>query len=104
MQGKSFLAKPWGYKFFILIIFLYMLFVSANIIAADDKEIDINTDGNGFLFKVDNLKPGDWMPRKITISNDGVQDFKYIAQIGKTESTKNLFEELELLVQKGDET
>jgi len=104
MQWNSFLAKPWGLKFFILIIFLYMLFVSANLIAADEKEIDINTDGNGFLFKVDNLKPGDWMPRNITISNDGIQDFKYIAQIGKSESTKNLFEELELLVEKDGNT
>jgi LPXTG-motif cell wall-anchored protein len=67
-------------------------------VRASEKEIDINTIPNGYLFKVSNIKPGDWISRELVIKNQGKQDFKYMAQIGETKSYKGLFEELELLV------
>ncbi|MGV2940368.1 LPXTG cell wall anchor domain-containing protein [Mesobacillus sp. LC4] len=68
--------------------------------SASEKEIDINTIPNGYLFNVSNIKPGDWMSRDLVIKNDGKQNFKYTAQVGETKSYKGLFEELLLLVKK----
>ncbi|MBX9975508.1 LPXTG cell wall anchor domain-containing protein [Cytobacillus firmus] len=98
---KSLLAKP--IKILTLLILLILpVFGNATVIA-EEKDIDINTNlesSNRYLFKVENLKPGDWMPRNITIKNDGNQDFKYTSNIGKSKSIKGLFEELELEVKK----
>ncbi|WP_428909045.1 TasA family protein [Niallia sp. Krafla_26] len=82
---------------FLIIFFLFLSFsITTN---AEEKEVDINTNPNGYFFEVDNLKPGDWMPRYITIINDGTRDFKYTAIVGEKKSKKGLLEELELLVE-----
>ncbi|MBS4197225.1 hypothetical protein [Lederbergia citri] len=73
-------------------------------ISAEAKDINIETTANGILFNTENLKPGDWIPRDITIMNNGRKDFKYTAKIGKTKSTKGLFEELDLVVKNEKET
>ncbi len=86
-------------KALLLIVFLFLLLGDKQI-SAEENEIDINKDPHGYLFQVENLKPGDWMPREITIKNDGKQDFKYIAKIGNSKSVKGLFEELDLMIQK----
>jgi len=88
----------------LISIMVCPLFIGIKSISAAGKEISIKTTSNGILFNTENLKPGDWIPRNITISNNGKQDFKYIAKIGKSKSTKGLFEELDLLVQKESET
>ncbi|MBY0155871.1 CalY family protein [Cytobacillus oceanisediminis] len=101
MKVKSLLAKP--IKIFIIYSFVFLIVFGNKTAIALDKEIDINTNldnSNRYLFKVENLKPGDWMPRNITIKNDGNQDFKYTSNIGKSKSIKGLFEELELEVKK----
>lgn len=85
-------------------LFILLLLFGAHTVTADENPINIETTPNGFLFNTDNLKPGDWIPREITISNDGKEDFKYVAQIGKSKSIKGLFEELDLLVQKEETT
>ena len=98
MYKKSLLAKP--IKILILVgVFFFILFVEKNT-SAVEKELEINTTPNGILFNVENLKPGDWIPRNLTIKNDGKKDFKYTSKIGKSKSVKGLFEELELEVKK----
>lgn len=84
------------------IAFLGLLFILLPIstATASEKEIDINTIPNGYLFNVSNIKPGDWISRDLVIKNYGKQDFKYTAQVGETKSYKDLFEELLLLVKK----
>lgn len=101
MRVKSLLANPM--KAFIILL-LFFLFGEASHAAAKENPINIETTPNGFLFHADNLKPGDWIPRNIMISNDGGQDLRYIAKMGKSKSTKGLLEELELLVQKEENT
>ncbi|USK50896.1 CalY family protein [Bacillus sp. CMF12] len=101
MKVKSLLAKP--IKIFIIYSFVFLIVFGNETAIAVEKEIDVNTNlenSNRYLFKVENLKPGDWMPRNITIKNDGKQDFKYTSNIRKSKSVKGLFEELELEVKK----
>ncbi|USK45402.1 LPXTG cell wall anchor domain-containing protein [Cytobacillus oceanisediminis] len=101
MKIKCLLAKP--IKLLSLFILLILLVFGNATVIAEEKDIDINTNlenSNSYLFKLENLKPGDWMPRNITIKNDGEQDFKYTSNIGKSKSIKGLFEELELEVKK----
>jgi len=101
MKIKSLLAKP--IKLLLFFILLYLLVFGNATVIAQEEDIDINTNlenSNRYLFKVEDLKPGDWMPRNITIKNDGKQDFKYTSNIGKSKTIKGLFEELELEVKK----
>ncbi|MBY0122945.1 M73 family metallopeptidase [Bacillus sp. S/N-304-OC-R1] len=87
----------------VLPIIIFSLLLGQNNISAAKKEIDINTSNpSGYLFKVGNLKPGDWMPRDITILNEGTQDFRYMATLGKKKSVKGLLGELELIVKKDE--
>jgi LPXTG-motif cell wall-anchored protein len=96
------LAKP---KAIFLILTLFILTLYPTLKAfAEEKEIDINTNLNGYFFNVGELKPGDWMPRDITIINNGQKNFKYTSIIGKKKSVKGLFEELEILVKKDSAT
>ncbi|CAM3895272.1 LPXTG cell wall anchor domain-containing protein [Mesobacillus thioparans] len=85
---------------FIAGIFIVTVFFYEIAVYAEENEINIHVIENGFIFNVDDLKPGDWMPRDLVIKNDGKQDFKYTAQVGEKNSYKGLFEELELLVKK----
>ncbi|WP_026584652.1 LPXTG cell wall anchor domain-containing protein [Bacillus sp. J33] len=101
MKMNSLLAKP--KKILILSTFVILIIFGNGNAIAEEKEIDINTNSNGYLFKVGSLKPGDWMPRDITILNEGIQDFQYTAIIGNKKSVKGLFEELDLLVKKDSE-
>ncbi|MBT2663890.1 M73 family metallopeptidase, partial [Bacillus sp. ISL-45] len=96
MKNNKWLFKP--LKLFILTLILFIFTITS--VSANTKEIDINITPNGYLFKVSNIKPGDWMPRDLVVKNDGKQDFKYTAQVGETKSYKGLLEELLLLVKK----
>lgn len=89
----------------VIIVGLFFFILFGNMkVQAEQKEIDINTskNPNGYFFEVGNLKPGDWMPRNITIFNEGTKDFKYSAFIGKTKSVKGLLEQLGLLIKKDE--
>ncbi|KOP71068.1 LPXTG cell wall anchor domain-containing protein [Cytobacillus solani] len=103
MNKRFILAKP-KIIAFIAGIFIFML-VGETSARAANKEIDIHTKMNpsGYFFEVGNLKPGDWMPRDIVISNAGTQDFKYMAILGKKKSVKGLLKELDLIVKKNEE-
>ncbi|WP_368298256.1 TasA family protein [Cytobacillus firmus] len=98
MKVKSLLAKP--IKILILSVLVILIAFGNDTAIAEKKNLDINTNSNEYLFEVENLKPGDWMPRNITIKNDGNQNFKYTSNIGNSKSVKGLFEELELEVKK----
>jgi LPXTG-motif cell wall-anchored protein len=101
MTTPTLLVKP---KALFILILLILIIIPYSQVQAEEKEIDIITNPSGYSFKVGNLKPGDWMPRDIMISNNGKQDFKYTSIIGKKKSVKGLFEELELLVKKDSTT
>lgn len=102
MSIKVLLAKPLK-RVQLTCFFFITLLLGTNIVSAKDKDIEIKTTSHGYYFEVGNLKPGDWMPRDITILNQGKQDFRYTAQIGKKKSVKGLFEELDLLVKKNSD-
>lgn len=91
-------------KIAIIATFFFFILFGHIKASADQKEVDINTskNPNGYLFEVGNLKPGDWMPRNLTIFNEGIKDFKYTALIGEKKSVKGLLEELDLLIKKDE--
>ncbi|QED46789.1 TasA family protein [Cytobacillus dafuensis] len=101
MSNLDILAK--SIRIYIVAGLVFFMFFQEINVNAAKREIDINTIPHGYLFKVGNLKPGDWMPRDITILNEGIQDFKYMAVLGKKKSVKNLLEELDLVVKKGED-
>lgn len=65
------------------------------------KEIDINLSPKDTLFSINNMKPGDWAPRTITVKNSGSKDFSYNMELSNNGETK-LFDELLLEVKAGE--
>jgi hypothetical protein len=61
-------------------------------------ELDIATTPTKVLFEIDNMKPGDWATRTISISNNGKQDFRYNMSINYKSGSKELYKELNLVV------
>ncbi|MEW8971268.1 MAG: TasA family protein [Mesobacillus sp.] len=100
MNLRNRLTKPIFVLFTIGL--LLSVFFGGGSASANEGEIDINV-ANAYTFTVENLKPGDWIPRNITIKNDGKQNFRYIAKLGSTKSSK-LLEELNLVVKKDTTT
>jgi LPXTG-motif cell wall-anchored protein len=84
----------------IILSILLIIFFNLTTVQAE-RNIDINTLQHGYSFEVSNLKPGDWIPRDITVTNDGQFDFKYTVRLGKTNSIKGLLEELDFLISNG---
>ncbi|MFD2044973.1 TasA family protein [Ornithinibacillus salinisoli] len=60
--------------------------------ADDMAEIDISLSPSDVLFNIDNMKPGDWAERNITIKNAGEYDFEYQMSI-RNEGSEKLFNE-----------
>lgn len=113
MVFKNSYTKPLKIVTITSILFFFLL--GPNTVAAQQKELDISTSAslNGYIFEVGNLKPGDWMPRNITIINEGKKDFKYTAVVGEKKSIigkifgvskKGLLEVLDLEVREGNKT
>ncbi|CDO03279.1 hypothetical protein BN988_01785 [Oceanobacillus picturae] len=98
-------------RFFILsfVLLLCSFFPLGYVSAAEaneadaSKELDIQLSPNDYLFQVPNMKPGDWAPRDLKISNDGKQDFSYHVELANTTEEKRLFNELIIEVADGDE-
>ncbi|WP_144475257.1 LPXTG cell wall anchor domain-containing protein [Cytobacillus oceanisediminis] len=84
----------------IILSILLIIFFNLTTVQAEEN-IDINTLQHGYSFEVSNLKPGDWIPRDITVTNDGQFDFKYTVRLGETKSKKGLLDELEFLISQG---
>ncbi|GAB3804978.1 hypothetical protein [Virgibacillus kimchii] len=77
----------------IIVALLIGLSPSLNKPVAADEEISIGVSPEDTLFQVENMKPGDWAPRTVTVENRGAQDFSYIMHMENEESDK-LFREL----------
>jgi len=68
---------------------------------SNKKEIDISLSPKDTLFSINNMKPGDWAPRTITVKNSGSKDFNYNMELLNNGETK-LFNELLLEVKAGE--
>lgn len=91
-----------GLRLSISIYLLSFIFILYPIIAhADDSdtdaesnnEIDISLNPSDMLFNIENMKPGDWAPRSVTVQNDGTMDFVYHIHVENIGHQK-LFNEL----------
>ncbi|WLR43912.1 TasA family protein [Bacillus carboniphilus] len=58
---------------------------------------DLSSSGEVFI-NVDNVKPGDWMPRSISVTNQGSADFRYTATAKRSKGSKKFYEQLDLKV------
>lgn len=67
----------------------------------EKQEIDISLTPTDTLFKVSNMKPGDWAPRTVTVKNVGSKDFDYQMQL-QNNGDEKLFNELLLEIKAGD--
>lgn len=65
-----------------------------------NREIKLSLFPSKELFTIDNLKPGDWMTRTLTIQNKGNQDFLYRTEAKFVSGSEMLFNELLLEVSK----
>ncbi|ADU28591.1 LPXTG cell wall anchor domain-containing protein [Evansella cellulosilytica] len=70
---------------------------------ADSNPVNITTTPHSVLFEVDNMKPGDWADRQLTIQNRGDVDFTYHMEVEKTSGSDKLYHGLALEVYDGSE-
>ncbi|MBD1223190.1 LPXTG cell wall anchor domain-containing protein [Virgibacillus halodenitrificans] len=59
----------------------------------EEKELAINVLPGDVLFNINNMKPGDWAPRTITVQNNGIKDFTYQMSL-RNDGEEKLFNEL----------
>lgn len=86
-------------SFWIILFSLSIVIVPLNIVSADgdssgEKEINIDILPNKSLFNIENMKPGDWAPRTVTVKNEGEKDFNYAVKIKNMSKTNKLYNEL----------
>ncbi|WP_061808931.1 hypothetical protein [Rossellomorea vietnamensis] len=82
-----------------VIIFLFLFLISSMADKTYADEIDLILIPNEkYLFKISNMKPGDWAERSLKIKNGGKEDFHYSIKVNNKQSNKKLFNELELKV------
>ncbi|MEI5907572.1 TasA family protein [Bacillus spongiae] len=90
------------YSFFILISVVFLcLFSNGSVKAFPNqqiKEIDIASSPTNILFNITNMKPGDWATRTITIHNNGKQDFNYSMSTKRNAGSKELYNELQIVI------
>jgi len=77
----------------LAVVLLFSLSPFLNKSASADDRISIGVFPNDTLFQVENMKPGDWAPRTVTVENNGQEAFSYSMHI-ESESTDKLFNEL----------
>ncbi|WOV88083.1 hypothetical protein QWT69_02870 [Sporosarcina oncorhynchi] len=68
----------------------------------EKQDVEITLSPTGTLFDINNMKPGDWAPRTITISNSGMKDFNYLMEL-QNNGDQKLFNELLLEIQAADQ-
>lgn len=85
----------------IAILMIFSLFASP-VNASQKNQLDIETSPDTYLFKVANMKPGDWAPRVLTIQNRGEQAFTYKSKVAFTNGSKKLYEAFLLTVTDGN--
>lgn len=91
--------KKLFYPFLLLLLICGMSFFHSTSVLADGEidseqnDVDITLSPTGTLFDISNMKPGDWAPRTISISNSGMKDFDYLIGLQNNGDNK-LFNEL----------
>ncbi|MGG1573161.1 LPXTG cell wall anchor domain-containing protein [Fictibacillus sp. NRS-1165] len=83
-----------------LLVLTIVLFLPMGKTGADEttKEIDIALSPGSYLFDLQNLKPGDWGKRTLTIQNKGNQDFTYDMTAKRESGSRALYQQLLLKV------
>lgn len=73
---------------------------------ADDKvsKVNLSLSPKKQLFKVKNMKPGDWMPRTLLIQNTGEHDLEYQIAAKHKAGSKKLYNQLLITVSINDHT
>ncbi|MFS0750785.1 hypothetical protein [Oceanobacillus sp. 1P07AA] len=84
----------------VSLIFPYYSFADTD--NSDANEIELSITPDDFLFKIENMKPGDWAPRTLTINNSGRSEFEYQMSVENNGDDK-LFKELLLLIEDDDQ-
>lgn len=89
---------------FIVSIVLISILPKGKIVTAENtnQEIDIALSPVKILFEIDNMKPGDWADRTLTVLNSGTQDFTYASSIHLKAGSEKLYKELYLIVSDAD--
>ncbi|MUV38596.1 hypothetical protein JNUCC1_02450 [Lentibacillus sp. JNUCC-1] len=59
----------------------------------ESRDVVLDLSPSGSLFNIENMKPGDWAPRTVTVENNGSQNFSYTMQL-KNQPSDLLFDEL----------
>ncbi|WHX26733.1 LPXTG cell wall anchor domain-containing protein [Virgibacillus halodenitrificans] len=86
------------FKKLVVILFCILALVivmGSNSVTAEEeeKELAIDVLPGDVLFNVNNMKPGDWAPRTITVQNNGIKDFTYQMSL-RNDGEEKLFNEL----------
>lgn len=91
--------------FFSTILLFFLLFIPILQAANNNNIIDLNGSfsENGNLFDLDNLKPGDWAEREITISNQTDHDITYDMDLRHLDGSEMFYQQLSLEITKGDD-
>ncbi|ARK28921.1 hypothetical protein [Halalkalibacter krulwichiae] len=71
---------------------------------AETNPITISTAPDSILFHIENMKPGDWTERAVTIQNRGAGNFTYNMEIVFKSGSKKLYNEFQLEVRDEKET
>lgn len=75
-----------------------ILCLSPSIVLAETN-VDLSTSPQSVLCSVDNVKPGDWAERGITVQNTGDANFEYTAYPHFKSGEQKLYEQLQLRVE-----
>lgn len=100
------MIKLFRLSIFLLIISVICFYPVTSVFAddTDDKaenDVAISLSPNEKLFDITNMKPGDWAPRTLTVTNSGDADFVYQLQL-QNGGEKKLFNELMVEIKAGD--
>ncbi|MGN8647374.1 hypothetical protein ACTNEO_16340 [Gracilibacillus sp. HCP3S3_G5_1] len=89
---------------FTVILVFPILFSSVELFASQGNIIDLKAtfSENGKLFDLENLKPGDWADRHITVSNQTNNDITYEIDVRYLDGSEMLYNQLSLEIKQGD--
>jgi LPXTG-motif cell wall-anchored protein len=82
----------------LLTTILFTFFQSTGVQAQTNNPLLIDTNPGGYLFNLSNMKPGDWVTRKLTIQNRGTENFKYNTQAIFKGGSEKLYNEFLLKI------
>ncbi|QHS24364.1 LPXTG cell wall anchor domain-containing protein [Virgibacillus sp. MSP4-1] len=81
-----------------IIIFAFPAYLEATINGEKDQSIDIATSPHKIFFNLQNLKPGDFSTKEMTIYNKGEEDFNYLFTNRFLTGSEKLYNEFLLTV------